>query len=57
MPTGTGGAPAPLGASRSGDALAVGTVVWLSSELMFFAGLLAAYFTLQAAERGAVAAG
>ena len=27
----------------------VGTVVWLSSELMFFAGLFAAYFTLRAA--------
>ena len=27
----------------------VGTVVWLSSELMFFAGLFAAYFTLRGA--------
>jgi cytochrome c oxidase subunit III len=27
--------------------LGVGTVVWLSSELMFFAGLFAAYFTLR----------
>ena len=27
--------------------LAVGVVVWLSSELMFFAGLFAAYFTLR----------
>jgi cytochrome c oxidase subunit 3 len=26
----------------------VGTVVWLASELMFFAGLFAAYFTLRA---------
>jgi cytochrome c oxidase subunit III len=26
----------------------VGTVVWLASELMFFAGLFAAYFTLKA---------
>jgi cytochrome c oxidase subunit 3 len=29
--------------------LAVGTVVWLASELMFFGGLFAAYFTLRAA--------
>src|SRR3954469_19781112 len=27
--------------------LAVGVVVWLASELMFFAGLFAAYFTLR----------
>jgi cytochrome c oxidase subunit 3 len=26
----------------------VGTIVWLSSELMFFSGLFAAYFTLRA---------
>ena len=29
--------------------VSVGTVVWLSSELMFFAGLFAMYFTLRAA--------
>ncbi|MEJ7584202.1 MAG: hypothetical protein WKF43_08975 [Acidimicrobiales bacterium] len=28
--------------------LGVGVVVWLSSELMFFAGLFGAYFTLRA---------
>jgi cytochrome c oxidase subunit 3 len=28
--------------------LAVGTIVWLASELMFFSGLFAAYFTLRA---------
>ena len=28
--------------------VAVGTVVWLASELMFFAGLFAMYFTLRA---------
>src|SRR5205807_7318633 len=27
--------------------LGVGVVVWLASELMFFAGLFAAYFTLR----------
>jgi cytochrome c oxidase subunit 3 len=32
--------------------LNVGTVVWLSSELMFFSGLFAAYFTLRAAATG-----
>ena len=32
--------------------LTVGTVVWLGSELMFFSGLFAAYFTLRAATRG-----
>ncbi len=29
--------------------LGVGVVVWLASELMFFAGLFAAYFTIRAA--------
>jgi len=32
--------------------LAVGTVVWLASELMFFSGLFAAYFTLRATAKG-----
>jgi cytochrome c oxidase subunit III len=32
--------------------LTVGTVVWLASELMFFSGLFAAYFTLRAASKG-----
>ncbi len=31
------------------SALGVGTVIWLSSELMFFSGLFAAYFTLRSA--------
>jgi len=30
----------------------VGVVVWLASELMFFSGLFAAYFTLRASARG-----
>ncbi|MCU1395981.1 MAG: cytochrome c oxidase, subunit [Ilumatobacteraceae bacterium] len=34
--------------SRRPSLLGVGVVVWLSSELMFFAGLFAAYFTLRA---------
>ena len=28
--------------------VSVGTIVWLSSELMFFAGLFAIYFTARA---------
>ena len=32
--------------------LTVGTVVWLASELMFFSGLFAAYFTLRTTARG-----
>ena len=27
--------------------VSVGTIVWLSSELMFFAGLFAMYFTIR----------
>jgi cytochrome c oxidase subunit III len=34
--------------SRRPELLAVGTIVWLASELMFFSGLFAAYFTLRA---------
>jgi cytochrome c oxidase subunit 3 len=30
------------------NAIAVGTIVWLGSEVMFFAGLFAIYFTLRA---------
>jgi cytochrome c oxidase subunit 3 len=33
---------------RKVSALAVGVIVWLSSELMFFSGLFAAYFALRA---------
>jgi len=32
--------------------LTVGTVVWLASELMFFSGLFAAYFTLRSTSAG-----
>ena len=32
---------------RRPSILGVGVVVWLASELMFFAGLFAAYFTLR----------
>jgi cytochrome c oxidase subunit 3 len=53
----TGGASGRVGAGDFAPAerqqpsmLAVGTVVWLASELMFFGGLFAAYFTLRADE-------
>ena len=32
--------------------VSVGTIVWLSSELMFFAGLFAMYFTARAQAAG-----
>ena len=35
-------------AAGHSSVLTVGTVVWLASELMFFSGLFAAYFTLRA---------
>ena len=38
--------PSPVPASRP-DTTAVGTIVWLSSELMFFAALFAMYFTIR----------
>ncbi len=41
-------APARLtGVKGRPDMLAVGTIVWLASELMFFAALFAAYFSLR----------
>lgn len=42
--------PAPLTPTVSRpNPVAVGTIVWLGSEVMFFAGLFAIYFTLRAA--------
>jgi len=32
--------------------VSVGTIVWLSSELMFFAALFAMYFSIRAADYG-----
>ena len=37
----------PEPAPRAPSPLGVGVIVWLASELMFFAGLFAAYFTLR----------
>ena len=41
-------ASSELGHPGSPSPLSVGVVVWLASELMFFAGLFAAYFTIRA---------
>src|ERR1700745_3555986 len=32
--------------------LSVGTIIWLSSELMFFAALFAMYFTIRSVDKG-----
>jgi cytochrome c oxidase subunit III len=39
--------PSPHSHPQAPSTLGVGVVVWLASELMFFAGLFAAYFTLR----------
>lgn len=46
-----GASGSSLGFNRP-SMLGVGTIVWLSSELMFFSGLFAAYFTLRANSTG-----
>ena len=43
-----GGVATEESRTRPPAMLTVGTVVWLASELMFFGGLFAAYFTLKA---------
>ena len=51
-------APARLtGIKGRPDMLAVGTVIWLASELMFFAALFAAYFNLRNATTAMAAPG
>jgi cytochrome c oxidase subunit III len=51
-------APARLhGVKGRPDALAVGVIIWLASELMFFAALFAAYFTLRNATTAMAAPG
>lgn len=39
------------------DKVAVGTIIWLASELMFFAALFAAYFTIRNVTNAAAAPG
>ena len=51
------GAPAPSFSARihslnRPNVVSVGTIIWLSSELMFFAGLFAIYFTARAQNVG-----
>jgi cytochrome c oxidase subunit III len=41
-------APGSRHPDRRPSSLAVGTTIWLASELMFFAGLFASYFTIRA---------
>ncbi len=43
--------PAPRTVKRP-DSVAVGTIVWLGSEVMFFAGLFAIYFTIRSTSPG-----
>ncbi len=51
-------APARLhGVKGRPDMVAVGTIVWLASELMFFAALFAAYFSLKNVTTGMAAPG
>lgn len=40
--------PGALQLVKRPNSVAVGTIVWLGSEVMFFAGLFAIYFTLRA---------
>ncbi len=46
-PTSEQGIPAGHGPVTRPNLTAVGTMIWLSSELMFFAGLFAMYFTIR----------
>jgi len=48
--TATAPAPAPSGGLNRPNMVSIGTIVWLSSELMFFAALFAMYFTVRAVQ-------
>jgi cytochrome c oxidase subunit 3 len=43
---------APRTPASRPNLVSVGTIVWLSSELMFFAALFAMYFTIRAVDKG-----
>jgi cytochrome c oxidase subunit 3 len=43
---------APRGISSRPNLVSVGTIIWLSSELMFFAALFAMYFTIRSVDKG-----
>jgi cytochrome c oxidase subunit 3 len=45
-------APAPRTPASRPNLVSVGTIVWLSSELMFFAALFAMYFTIRSVDKG-----
>ncbi|MFP5346021.1 MAG: heme-copper oxidase subunit III [Actinomycetes bacterium] len=49
--TGVQSVPPHVSVNRP-NLVSVGTIVWLSSELMFFAGLFAMYFTIRGVEPG-----
>ncbi|WP_406830414.1 heme-copper oxidase subunit III [Pedococcus sp. KACC 23699] len=49
VPRSTGSIPGHGPVSRP-NMVSVGTIVWLASELMFFAGLFAMYFTIRSVE-------
>jgi len=44
-------APVPRSPASRPNLVSVGTIVWLSSELMFFAALFAMYFTVRAVDK------
>jgi len=43
---------APRSPASRPNLVSVGTIVWLSSELMFFAALFAMYFTIRSVDKG-----
>ena len=43
---------APRGVASRPNLVSVGTIIWLSSELMFFAALFAMYFTIRSVDKG-----
>src|SRR6202035_6080827 len=42
----------PRGPTSRPNLVSVGTIIWLSSELMFFAALFAMYFTIRSVDKG-----
>src|SRR5271156_4546465 len=45
-------APVPRSPASRQNLVSVGTIIWLSSELMFFAALFAMYFTIRSVDKG-----
>src|SRR6266478_5053085 len=43
---------APRSPASRPNLVSVGTIIWLSSELMFFAALFAMYFTIRSVDKG-----